>query len=343
MKILSLVFLFFVLISNCSQPIASKAISYDAPKPVEGLTLVAPRDPFKTDPMTEIKSLGAGWIAVVPYGFSRPGEAKVYFDNKEQWWGEGKEGCEETVKLAHEAGLKVMLKPQVWIPQGWTGDMDFQTDSEWEAWESGYEEYLLTIASVAEGKGVELLCIGTEFKISVQKRPEFWQSLIKKLRVKFSGKLVYAANWDEYQLITFWDELDYIGINAYFPLINDETPAVTKLRKAWKPIIKEMESIQAKFDRPVLFTEFGYLSTDGCAYNTWELEKNMRTFNINEQAQANAYDALFKTFWQKEWWHGGFVWKWFPETPRENSRRYRDYTPQGKLGATMLSEWYGQQ
>ncbi len=341
MKILSFFFLLTVILSfYYGQSISSKNISYSAKKEVEGLTLVAPRDPFRTNPMPIIQTVGADWIAVVPYGFSRSGESKVYFNNEGQWWGEGKEGCEETVRLAHEAGLKVMLKPQVWIRGSWTGDMDFKTDDEWKNWEKGYEAYILMMASMAQEKKIELLCIGTEFKISVQKRPEFWRSLIKKVRTQFTGKLVYAANWDEYPLVTFWDELDYIGINAYFPLIDDKTPAVHKLKKAWKPITKKIEQVQSKYDRPVLFTEFGYLSADGCAYNTWELEKNMKNFEINEQGQANAYNALFETFWEKDWWHGGFLWKWFPQAPDPSSRRYRDYTPQGKLGEEVLEKWY---
>ncbi|NJK82690.1 MAG: hypothetical protein HC912_01615, partial [Saprospiraceae bacterium] len=215
MTILPLIILF--LATDCQQQLTSRSALEHLPKPIEGLSFVAPPRPFSSDPMPLVKSVGAEWIAVIPYGFTRLGDSVVHFDENKQWWGEGRAGCEETIRLAHAAQLNVMLKPQIWIPQGWTGDLDFENDQQWAIWEKSYEDYLLRFATLAAEKKVAMLCIGTEFKISVQKRPDFWRSLIAKVRTQYSGKLVYAANWDEYPLISFWDDLDYIGINAYFP------------------------------------------------------------------------------------------------------------------------------
>ncbi len=340
MKVIIIHLVLMLIATNCQQQFLSRSAIADTSKPVKGLSFVAPSRPFTSNPMPLVASVGADWIAVIPYGFCRLGDSIVHFDENKQWWGEGKTGCEETIRLAHEANLNVMLKPQIWIPQGWTGDLDFKTDEEWETWEKSYEQYILLFSDIATKNKVDMLCIGTEFKISVQKRPDFWRSLIAKVRIHYQGKIVYAANWDEYQLISFWNDLDYIGINAYFPLVEEATPSIPSLRKAWQPILKNIEKLHTKFDRPVIFTEFGYLSTDGCAYNTWELERTMREMPINEQAQANAYEGLFDTFWQKTWWHGGFMWKWFPEPPKPESRQYRDYTPQGKLGEQVLKRWY---
>lgn len=329
---------------KCEQPILKEPVdtpheAYGANKQVEGITFVAPPRPFPEDPIPPIQQVGADWMAIVPYGFTRQGETGVYYGNG-QWWGERMEGIEETIRLAHRDSVKVMLKPQIYIPGSWTGDLTYENTADWETWESDYEDYILTMAKLAAANEVELFCVGTEFKKAVQARPDFWHQLIQKVRVIYNGKLVYAANWDAYELVSFWADLDYVGINAYFPLVDEKTPSVSALKRAWQPIFAQIEAFQKGVDRPILFTEFGYLSVDGCAYNTWELEAKVKSLPINEQAQANAYQALFATFWVADWWQGGFVWKWFPNGQGGEGYNERDYTPQNKLAAETLTKWY---
>ena len=307
---------------------------------MEGLNFVAPPEPFSQNPMPDVEAVGANWIAVIPYAYTRKNEPKVHYDNsKWQWWGERPEGCTRTVELAKEQGLKVMLKPQVYVPGSWTGDLAF-TEEEWTQWEQDYRDYMLPMAKMAEQKKVDLLCIGTELKLGVQQREAFWRAFIKEVRALYSGKLVYAANWDEYELVPFWDALDYVGVNAYFPLVNEATPDVAALVEAWQPTVEKMRAFYEEVQKPILFTEFGYLSVDGCAYNTWELEGKIKQVAINEQAQANALEGLFRTFWPEPYWHGGFLWKWFPNMRGHEGYPAKDYTPQGKIGEQALKKWY---
>ncbi|MCB0643011.1 MAG: hypothetical protein KDC44_15285 [Phaeodactylibacter sp.] len=340
MKLPHCIALVVLLFFSCMDNPQIGAKLYAQPK-VCGLNFVAPPRPYTDNPMVEVEAVAANWIAVIPYAFTRDGQPNVHYNaHKWQWWGERPEGCQRTVELAKAHHLKVMLKPQVYVPGSWTGAIDFKEATDWEQWEADYEAYILPMADMAETIGVDLFCVGTEFKIGAVKRPEFWRKLIKKVRERYSGQLVYAANWDEYQSITFWDELDYIGINAYFPLVNSATPSVKSLEQAWSPIAKQIKAFAQRVQKPVLFTEFGYLSVDGCAYNTWELEGQINQLDINEQAQANALDALFGTFWHTSYWAGGFLWKWFPEMKGHEGYPAKDYTPQGKLAEKNLKSWY---
>ena len=310
-------------------------------KVMRGLSFVAPPKPFPSDPMPAVKEVGADWIAVIPYGFSRLNQPTVRYNVQQwQWWGELPEGCKETIRTAQASNINVMLKPQVYIPGSWPGGLNFKKETDWQQWEASYEDFILSFAQIAEEKQVPLFCIGTEFKVSSINRPQFWRQLIQKVRKVYTGKLTYAANWDEYKDITFWDELDYIGVDAYFPLVKASTPSVKSIVKAWDKPKAEMKQVAKKFKKPVLFTEFGYLSVDGCTYNNWELEPKVKSLPINEQAQANALEAVFQSFWNEDFWHGGFIWKWFPNGEGHEGYVDRDYTPQGKEAEKVVKEWY---
>lgn len=344
-----LVFVLFsaVLGTICNRPAIPPSASVVSPAQmavkINGLSFVAPPEPFSTDPMPAVKTVGANWIAVIPYAFTRPGTPRVRFaeQNDWQWWGESPAGVRETIRLAHAAGLKVMLKPQVYIPGGWTGTLDFATLEEWTAWEADYERYLLFFARLAAEERPELLCIGTEFNNAIRKRPEFWFGLIQKVKAVYDGKLTYSANWDDWSRAPFWSELDYIGLGGYFPLVAEPDPSVAKLQTAWQPILADLRDFSKKQQKPVLFTEFGYLSVDSCGWRNWEIERGIEQRRINEQAQANCYEALFATFQGESWWAGGFLWKWFPNMRGHEGYPERDYTPQGKLGEATLRKWYG--
>ncbi len=309
---------------------------------INGLSFVAPPAPFHSNPMQTVKNINSNWIAVIPYGYSPIGKAVVHYNSSRQWWGERLEGVEATIKLAKEHGLKVMLKPQVYVPRSWTGAIDFEQQKEWEEWEQQYEEYILEFVKIAAKFKVEMFCIGTEFKISEQKRAKFWINLIKKIRKQYKGSLTYAANWDAFEEVTFWDKLDYVGINAYFPLTSQMEPTTKDIIKAWQPHLEKIRSFQQKNKKPILFTEYGYLSVAGCTYNNWELEKKIQKLWVDENAQADALEALYTIFYKEDYWKGGFLWKWFPEMKGHEGYPEKDYTPQGKEGEQVVKKWFTQ-
>jgi uncharacterized protein YegL len=87
------------------------------------------------------------------------------------------------------------------------------------------------------------------------------------------------------------NELDYIGIDAYFPL-SDTTPSVLELNDAWQQQLKNRKP--SRNEQKILFTEFGYRNSDQ-AKEPWTESEN----TINNQAQVNAYESLFQTLTQK--------------------------------------------
>lgn len=307
---------------------------------IKGITVVSPPSAFKIDPYPRILETNVEWIGIVPYGFCQQNSTKIVFNLQNQWWGEKEEGVIESIKLAKAKGLKIFLKPQIYVSGSWPGNINFKTDEEWQEWENDYKDFIFTFLEIAEKYDVELFCLGTEFKISAMNRVEFWRQLIKDAKKIYSGKLTYSSNWDVYNKIVFWDELDFIGISAYFPLVNQNEPSIPKIKRAWKPIIKELNKLSKKFKKPYLFTEYGYLSVDRCTFKNWELEKEIFSLSVNEKAQADAFEALFSSFWDQKNWAGGFLWKWFPNNKGHEGYIKKDYTPKDKLAEDVLKRWF---
>jgi hypothetical protein len=339
---------FILLKCGTNAPFATQKPSSNAPSLLtnskkhlyQGVNFVASPEKFDPNPMPAAQAVGINYLAVIPYGFSKVGQAKVHYNQHGQWWGETPEGVQKTIELAHAAGIDILLKPQIYVPSSWTGAIDFDKEADWAAWENSYEAYIMPFVAIADSMKVGAFCIGTEFSASTQKRTAFWEQLIKKIRKVYRGKLTYAANWNEFQHVGFWKDLDFMGIDAYFPLTEAVTPSVEDIKKAWAAPCAEIEKIQSIVQKPVVFTEFGYLSVDGCAWKAWEIEPKVTSTPINQQAQANAVQGLFEFWAEKPYWQGGFIWKWFPNMLGHEGYPDRDYTPQGKLAEKVLENWY---
>lgn len=308
---------------------------------INGMAIMAPPNPFEVNPMPELKSLGINYISIQPFAFFNKDQPDIEYGGY-LWWGERKEGLVESIELARAENLAVLLKPQLWAYNQWIGDLEFEEEMDWLIFEQSYRAYILPMARLADSMKVELFAVGTEVKLSAIKRPQFWRSLIQEIRTIYSGKLVYASNWDSYSSVTFWDALDYVGVDAYFPLLKDKRPTVKELKEAWEPTIDSMETFHELWQRPILFTEFGYMSLEGCAYKAWLLEKKKEKSRLSEQAQANALQALLEVFGSKKWWAGGFQWKWYADAPSvlKEEEIHRDYTPQGKKALHILRDLY---
>ncbi len=313
----------------------------DTPKSkITGVSFVAPPQRILQKEMEPILDINAGWVAVIPYAFSKAGEPEVNYDYPRQWWGERREGTIETIKYAKTLGLKVMVKPHIWVlGQGWAGDYELSSDQDWQRWEHSFETYILDYAKVADSMKVELFCMGTEYRKAVVQRPAFWTALIGKIRQRYHGKLTYAANWDNFHRVDFWEKLDYIGIDAYFPLSSSATPKTETLVHQWDSVKQVLKEFSEQRGKPVLFTEYGYRSMDHTADGHWMY--NVQELSANPQGQHNAYEALYQVFWEEHWFLGGFLWKWHAKHNQVGGIKGKRYTPQNKPAAEVIKKWYG--
>jgi len=327
-NILLILLIFFIFVTVKSQKI-------------NGVCFVSPSSKELFSNFNSFKRINANWVALTPYAFSKANEPAVKFNYEHSWWGEQTEGTISMIKQAKAEGLKIMLKPHVWVMgEGWCGQFDLKTEEDWKKWEKDYAKYILSNAKIAQQYNVEMLCIGTEYKIATAKRVIFWKALIKSIRKIYTGKITYASNWDNYTNIKFWNELDYIGVDAYFPLSQTKNVDVNRLNTQWKKITTRLKSFSEKQNKKIIFTEFGYKSIHFSAWNQWEIEGIQPDKNVNLNAQENAYRSLFQNVWSQKWIEGGFLWKWFADDKNSGGLNNSDYTPQHKPVEKIIKKYY---
>lgn len=303
---------------------------------IKGLSFVASSSPISKTHVSPIVAMNANWVTLMPYGFV--GEnGKVNYNSKWQWWGEKVEGIKETIELCTAAGLKIMLKPQIWMHNAYTGDFKMSNEEDWITFEKSYEAFIMTFLTIAIEYDVELFCIGTEWREFVKARPTFWNNLIKRTKLKYSGELTYAANWDDYKDVPFWKEMSVIGVNGYFPVSISEKPDLKELTMGWEVHRKVLSEFSKKNDRKIVFTEIGYRSMEGATIKPWE--HNTRS-KYSAEIQHFAFKALFDVLWKEDWFEGVFIWKWYHNHAEQGGNGDIDFTPQNKLAEkTIRSYW----
>ncbi|NVK63533.1 MAG: glycoside hydrolase TIM-barrel-like domain-containing protein [Flavobacteriales bacterium] len=316
---------------------AKRNVQKDSLVRMSGVSLEMPANEIAENKFGEVADFGAKWVALIPYGYTQQGESKVHFNWEGRWWGESLNGTARCITYAHDQGLKTLLKPHVWVVgQGWPGRFEPESESKWLEWEKSYRDYILACAYLADSLDVDAFCIGTEYRKAVVDRPQFWSDLIDDVREVYQGPLTYAANWDNYENVSFWDKLDFIGIDAYFPLSKKKEPTTQELEKGWEEIAQKLDDFAQKWNKKIAFTEYGFKSVD---YLHDQSSKEGQDVKPNMQNQKNAYTAFFNSVWRKDWMMGGFFWKWhfYENAGGKNNTRY---TPQNKPAAAIVQRNY---
>ena len=289
------------------------------------------------------------WIAQTPFGWQNgvaTPEIRLNTGRHRGYWGESDAGLAATARLARQHRVSTLLKPHLWVrgsASGWAGDIEMTTPADWNAWFASYTTFVLHYAHLAETAHVGMLCVGTELVQATGPAHEAaWRKLIRQVRQVYHGPLTYAANYDEYQQVPFWDALDYIGIQAYFPLCRQPNPPLKALLAGWRPHLQALAQVQKKVGRPVIFTEVGYKATADAAVEPWQWPTATPP-PPDAATQARCYEALFQACWGLPWLKGLFIWKWYPRLQVGGpARHHADFTPQHQPAEAVMARWYGQ-
>jgi hypothetical protein len=289
------------------------------------------------------------WISVSPFGWQeRLDGTRVESNGDAGYWSESDSGVIALTRMAHERGLRVALKPHLWVTGGGGGgtklaEIDPGSPEGWRAWFDSYGAFLLRYADLAEHAGVDLFVVGAELTRATTRHPDEWRALIAATRGHYRGPLTYAANWyEEAEGIEFWDALDYIGVQAYYPLTKAGDSGPGALARGWAEPMATLERLHRRWGKKILFTEVGWKSTADSAVRPWEWTEHSSQImaRISSRAQADAYEAFFDQVWPKPWFAGAYFWKWYGRHERAGGADDPDFTPQNKPAEAILARGF---
>lgn len=273
--------------------------------------------------MQAIRGVGATWVATHPYaGIRGDGTVRVRGFSD----GEPAEYLVRPIREAHALGLKILIKPHLayWgSPFRWRGEIQFDNDEEWDRFFDGYRRWIVELAKVC--KDADGFVIGTELDRTFG-HEQRWRELIRAVREQTEAPLTYAANWSDYQQVPFWDALDVVGIQAYFPLTEERDPSEADLQKAWATRMTELRGFSAKSGKHIVFTELGYNRAHLAPVQPWD----SRTDGPDAQPiQLACMQAALRAVEAEPAVVGAFLWKWFT-WPNRRGGNFRLDTPEMK-------------
>ncbi|HKY34234.1 MAG TPA: hypothetical protein VJV23_17030 [Candidatus Polarisedimenticolia bacterium] len=297
------------------------------------------------DQLSRLAAMGASWVALTPYAYmADPSEPAIRFHRspRQRAGAENDHAVLADARHARGLGLRVMLKPQIWLrPPRWTGDVAMRSEHDWARFFEQYADFLAHHALLAAAADADLLVIGVELQGASGREPE-WRRLAAMARSLYQGPITYAANWgEEFESLSWWDALDYAGLDFYYPLSDDPAATGEDLDRGAAAAAVRAERVALRWGRQVVLTEAGFPALAAC----WVSPHDERTgAGPDEQAQARAYLALLRAVWERPWAAGIHWWKW-PTTPLAEDRPPPPgeplFSPRGRAAQRVLEAWYG--
>jgi hypothetical protein len=284
-----------------------------------------------------------------------------------------------TITEARNLGLTVMVKPLIDFldpnkigPNSVDDWRAYFNPSNPAAFFASYKSMIVSEAQVAQAHGATLLSIGTELdQLTGPQYLSYWTDIISSVRAVFSGKLTYSALWNDdtspwqghnglsagtgniATQVSFWSQLDYVGLDVYPPISDLAHPTLADLIAGWtqvptdaytlaatgnQSLISYFEGIAAQIGKPLLFTEIGYESATDAA-----LEPAGSSTDVYDPTlQANLYTAFFDA-WQtygNTSLNGVFIWNWDPNTAEVGPTNGANFSPQGLPAADVIKAAY---
>jgi hypothetical protein len=291
--------------------------------------------------LADLAATGANWLAIVVTGYQETYVSTAIRRDLPRTPTDA--DLAHVIDKAHELGLRVMLKPHLDLsddPARWRANIGsaFEGETQWRQWFASYRRFIEHYAVLAHDHGVEQFCVGTELAGTTHREKQ-WREVIRGVREIFPGPITYASNHSgEETAIGWWDTLDYIGVDDYYPLSTAPEPTAEELRGAWTAggYIETLRRLAERHAKPILLTEIGYRSVEGAVAAPWDSGRQAR---IDLKEQATAYRAAFQALWNQPWLAGIYWWNWDTD-PSKGGDDDGDYTPRRKPAEAVLRAFY---
>jgi hypothetical protein len=299
--------------------------------------------PYSEALLDHLAANGTTWISLTPFGRIWSLESTDIYMDFEVPYEENRVNVREMIAQAHERGIRVLIVPHLWVwnEMGWRGEIDPGSERGWRDYQASYRAFVLSWARDAELAGADALSIGVECKSWSGRFGAFWYGLIDEIRSVYSGLLTYSANWDEAEDVLFWDRLDFIGIQAFYPLHWENGATYAQYLEGAARARDGVGALSELLDRPVLFVEIGYTTRRDAAVEPWLWPDGMTDVAYDEAEQARAMEALITTFAPEPWFAGFFVWRYYANLDDVSQEASWGFSPHGKLAEPVLFDAFG--
>lgn len=266
--------------------------------------------PRSRETLERLAKMSVNSVSVMPFAFTpeahRPALSFVHRHPS----GETDEGTVRAVTDARALGMSAMVKPQIWLPGAFVGELAMATETDWARWFDLYRRFLVHNAVVSEASGAALYCVGTELS-GTEARVKEWRETIAAVRLATGAALLYASNWAAgAPRIAFWDTLDAIGVDFYDPLSQDPAASDLALAEGVRRAAAPLGPLAQRTGKPVIFAEAGYPPVRG-AWITPHDENSARSPGAGDAARAIA--VVFRALERESWWKGVYWWKAFSD------------------------------
>jgi hypothetical protein len=295
--------------------------------------------------LDELAKMGTNWISITPFGRIWSLESTDIAWDFEAPYPDNRAAIIRMVRQAHERGIQVLLIPHLWVETGgWRGEIDPGSEEGWLAYQASYQSWLLGWAQVAAEAGADAFSIGVECKSWSGRFGAYWTRLISEVRQTFGGYLTYSANWDEIEGVLFWDQLDVVGINAFYPLADADDASVEEYLERAEHIAATVAAEAETLMMPITFVEVGYTTRRNAAVQPWLWPDGMEGVEVSEWEQARALAASFEAFLPYEWFTGFFIWRYYANLDDVSQEAIWGFSPHAKMAESLLvdvfqSEW----
>ena len=306
--------------------------------PIRGIALglFAEDNGFDYRPLLEeIKAVGASHVSIVVPHYQHDIRSLTIAPHPR--FSPPADVVRRTLTQAKALGLKVLLFPILRLEykvtvREWRGSIRPKDPPTWWA---NYRAWILGFADLAQELELAGLCVGSELG-SMDTDPRPWKPLIAEIRQRFSGQLIYSANWDHFDKVTIWHLVDQAGLSAYFHLASryDPSPTLESMVHSWREHRVRIARFWARIRKPLVFTELGFASQRGVAAAPWD-EGARAAVDLEEQRRC--FIATFRAWRGAPYLRGLYIWNWYGW----GGERSREYTPRGKPAAQVICRYFG--
>lgn len=262
------------------------------------------------------------------------------------------------IKAAKNAGLKVILEPQICCS---LTEAQNKSDAWWQQWYKEVEEFYTFHAEIAAQTGVEAIYyMWNHFGLPGQTgspswAAEKWQSILAETRKRFSGTIGYTVllnngNPDTLTGVPVWPpealslNFDAWSVALWRDTTKNDTASQAEFTSSLDKIFtKGLKPLYDQTGKPIIITP-AYPSGEGASSETdvnkyggamWQKEPG--PVKIDHTVQAKIYEAIMQAVAKNSFVVGAFPFGYqFVDAPNAY-----DYSVRAKPAAEVLKNWYG--